>query len=81
MKNADQPAHPVHGGYEDDDRRNQIIGGGLTKREYFAAIAMQGLLTKLDHYDGEGNQAMSGLCYDAVSYADQLLRSLEQRPS
>ena len=28
----------------DFDPRNGITGGGLTKREYFAAMAMQGLL-------------------------------------
>lgn len=37
MKNQHTPAYPVHGVYENTHH-------GLTKREYFAARAMQGLL-------------------------------------
>jgi hypothetical protein len=32
-------AFPVHGGYEGDDPRNLILGGGMTLRDYFAAKA------------------------------------------
>ena len=45
---------------------------GLTKREYFAGLAMQGLLANpklTDDYE-------SPLMADAVSYADSLLEAL-----
>ena len=35
------PAFPVHGGHHpDDDPRNQIIGGGMTLRDWFAGQAL-----------------------------------------
>ena len=39
---------------------NYIIDGGLTKREYFAAIALQGLITKygVDYQDEQIKQAI-----------------------
>ena len=40
----DQPAFPTHGQTEGDDPRNQILTGGMTLRDYFAAAALQGLL-------------------------------------
>lgn len=38
MPDTSGPAFPVHGGYgaDIDDPRNRILGGGLTKREYFS---------------------------------------------
>lgn len=61
--------------------------GGLTKREYFAAMAMQGLIGKIwghvNGYDGKGNKPEN--CSDAnecahlsVIYADRLLAELEK---
>ncbi|MEP0868891.1 hypothetical protein NDA01_03645 [Trichocoleus desertorum AS-A10] len=47
----------------------KIISTGLTKREYFAAMAMQGLLA------AQGNQAKPS---DAVAYADALLDELNK---
>ena len=48
MKNANQPAFPEVnseiikiGG---EDALNTVTNGGLTKREYFAAMAMQGFI-------------------------------------
>ena len=39
---ADQPAFPF---ICDDVSKTQVVETGLTKREHFAALAMQGLLT------------------------------------
>ena len=38
------PACPVHGG-GGDDPRNKVLEGGLTLLDYFAAEAMQALIT------------------------------------
>tara|TARA_R110000764_G_scaffold22255_1_gene55664 strand:+ start:43 stop:216 length:174 start_codon:yes stop_codon:yes gene_type:complete len=45
---------------------------GLTKREHFAGLAMQGLLA---HYGSSDDQSYEIL---AVYYADELLKELEQ---
>lgn len=74
MKNADKPAYPVHGGgYYDDDPRNHTIGGGLTKREYFAAMAMQGMLASLSGISSDYSQ----IAHMAIEQADELLKQLE----
>jgi hypothetical protein len=53
--------------------RMECMQGGLTKREYFAAIALQGILghEKLYHSDGFMNP-----CIDAVKMADELIKAL-----
>ena len=57
MKNADMPAMPTD------------YWSGLTKREHFAAMAMQGMLSA-------GN-APANIGNNAVFYADRLLEALE----
>lgn len=49
--------------------------GGLTKREYFAAMALQGMLAdrRLYHPDD-----MESACSDAVKMADELINKLNQ---
>ncbi len=71
MRNADMPAYP-HLLKAGEVAKSE---GGLTKREYFAAMAMQGLLASEaggDHFDTEEGAAMC-----AVSHADALLDALE----
>ena len=46
---------------------------GLTKREHFAAMAMQGFLS-----DGVYNDDPAFLAKEAVSHADALLEELEK---
>ena len=46
-------------------------GEGLTKREHFAGLAMQGLLA---HYGSSADQSPEIL---AIYYADELLKELE----
>jgi len=72
MKNGDKPAHPV-------------TLEGLTKREYFAAMAMQGILANRElqvaiyedvkFYNTTPDNA---LAFHAVMEADKLLKQLEQ---
>lgn len=38
------PAFPVHGGYDGDDPRNGILGGGMTLRDWFAGQALPGVV-------------------------------------
>ena len=47
---------------------------GLTKREYFAGLAMQGLIPSTIEY-GEGNRSQAVL---AVTMADALLKELDK---
>lgn len=69
---GEQPAYPV--------LHNQAING-LTKREYFAGLAMQGLLSIFDSGNGlvpnfDNVQYMAKL---AVTSADELLKQLETK--
>ena len=71
MNNADAPATPVQFDYPDNNNTRQIeIFRGLTKREHFAGMAMQGLL------------ASEGCNWDvakrAKEMADILLEELEK---
>ena len=67
MNNKDMSIYPV---YEDTDTLHQ----GLTKREYFAGLAMQGLYAgdRDNGFDAEGVAAY------AVQTADALLKALEE---
>ena len=71
MKNADMPAMPV---VEFDDS----VGSkdGLTKREHFAAMAMQGLLSNLAAIRREGFRDAE-IEQFALMRADALLAALE----
>ena len=80
MKNGDKPAfpsvHPVLEGYSEDS--------GLTKREYFAAKAMQGLIASTVNMSGgvwlgvshpESNENLATV---SCVIADALLEELEK---
>ena len=54
---------------------NKIIVGGLTKREYFAAMALQGMLSS-DHI-----QIGKIAAINAIRYADDLINQLNEKPS
>ena len=67
MKNRDMPAMPIF-----NDSGSVVNNrSGLTKREHFAGLAMQGLLLKMGDYS-EGT--ISKL---AILQADALLEALE----
>lgn len=46
---------------------------GLTKREFFAAMAMQGMLARRQAWDDTGIADFAG---EAVDYADALIKAL-----
>ncbi len=68
MNNSNQPIYPIN---EDD----KVINLGLTKREYFAIKAMQGLLAA----DKDFLMKMEYTVRCAVSHADALLAELETK--
>lgn len=78
ITNADEPAYPVEVAYSGDTLRGQQTGSysgwatGLTKRELFAAMAMQGLLA-----DGEAmDVTIAQVALAAVQLSDALLAEL-----
>ena len=83
MKNADKPINPIV------QEENIGQGGkilmcteyGLTKREYFAGLALQGLIssfTEKASYGGWGTE-MEATVKCAIDYADKLLNQLENK--
>lgn len=64
-------AFPVHGGHGDDSR-NHTLGGGLTKREYFAAMAMQKMI------DFGSWDIREEVIKRSIDFADELLKQLSQ---
>ena len=80
MKNSDKPINPIV------QEENIGQGGkilmcteyGLTKREYFAGLAMQGLLALPDKGTfGSFDEAIEWICEVSVKFADELLKQLE----
>lgn len=72
MKNADEPINSVP--YYERVQGHRVTKNtkGLTKREYFAGLAMQGLLS---HF-GLRHESENLAHYSKI-YADQLLKALE----
>ena len=69
--NSDLPATPfTEEAYGDS---NTLVYAGLTKREYFAGLAMQGMLAASIT---TRNEEMA-TARDAVSQADELLKALD----
>ena len=90
MNNGKQPISPTmytkFGDGEDDYqplKDGQKTGwevkfGGLTKREYFAGLSMQGLLALQDKGTfGSFDEAIERICEVSVKFADELLKQLE----
>ena len=67
MKNGEQPINPVH------EDCKVYLGNGLTKREYFAGLAMQGLLAN-SYFSEEDEEEIAAL---SIAQADELLKQLE----
>ena len=89
MKNSDKPIYPQSENWQNDMEKHlafpkygspSIEGIGLTKREYFAGLAMQGLMVQAipgsHNSDSEGNNRYRAI--HAVNMADELLKQLEQ---
>jgi hypothetical protein len=77
MSNGDMPAAPAgkisikcpKGG--DPFGNYTKTANGLTKREYFAGMAMQAMITKFGH-------SCDMNCKQAIEIADELLKELEE---
>lgn len=86
MENRNAPAFPVEVSFQEDGLmvglqtgNNSGMAKGLTKREYFAGLAMQGLLAA-----GHGVTVKGTIVYDpenicggALKYSDELLAQLK----
>ena len=51
------------------------VNQGLTKREYFAAMAMQGMLSACNGFDNRGQKYLAEC---AISQADALIKALNE---
>lgn len=83
MKNSNEPAFAFTDNRSSSYEDNQCYYG-LSKREYLAAKAMQGILASVQHdenrrhYVNGMNLDVSLIAKDALSCADALLSELEQ---
>ena len=82
MKNSDKPINPIV------QEENIGQGGkilmcteyGLTKREHYAGLALQGLLALPDKGTfGSFDEAIEWMCEVSVKFADELLKQLEEK--
>lgn len=75
MNNANSAAFPCEQGTDPNGGWNQTFEPGLSKREYFAALALQGILSSMN----ENTYSPITAACDAVAVADELLKRLEQK--
>lgn len=71
----DIPAFPTHGQAEGDDPRNQILSGGMTLRDYFAAAALQGLIA----YSGNSSAYSDLQAKQSYKIADAMMAERSKR--
>jgi hypothetical protein len=87
MKNGNRPAHPLNGEKWQKQIDNGVSGeyfAGPTKREYFAAMAMQGILANpTETLENKSllqskliNSSLETVCKQSIKYADELLKQL-----
>ena len=74
MNNSDRAAYPLqlHKGETTDSITRHGPADGLTKREHFAAMAMQGIICR------PGSMLFTDIATEAVNAADALLAKLEE---
>ena len=77
MNNSDKPAMPIGEIHAHTDSSDTDYAG-LTKREYFAAIALQGILAN-QKYEAPRRNKFEGMGKDAVMAADELLAALKNK--
>lgn len=74
--NGNQLVNPHYVDYGPDDRGYTHYG--LTKREYFAGLAMQGIISNYFHQSQMSKGMNQAFANDAVALADALLTSLSR---
>lgn len=78
MTNANDPIKPLAWvKREDGIPELNTEGKGLTKREYFAAMALQGFISG-DEIKRTNRRTSESIAEGAVMYADALITSLNQ---
>ena len=87
MKNGDKPINPLKG--VDDiffnEKEESYIKEvkpliGLTKREHYAGLAMQGLLALPDKGTYSSlDEGIERICEFSIKFADELLKQLEEK--
>lgn len=68
--NRHEPAFPTQM-WDEENKEATWLDGGLTKREYFAGLAMQGMVSRGPYLPKE--------MVEAIKYADALLLELEKK--
>jgi len=85
MDNADMPAMPQN--FTRDSRGRLLVSmahegcGGLSKREYFAGLAMQGMVSNMECVQAgcpEGKRLGDYISEQSLLMADALLAELEK---
>lgn len=86
MNNANKPINPTTSQkineteffeYNLPNKEKQY--SGLTKREHFAGLAVQGLLSSFMHNAENGFYGKDVVVSTAIEYADELLKQLEEK--
>ena len=77
MKNGDKPINPV---LTQSSSLQNDTSLGLTKREHYAGLAMQGLLALPDKGTYNSfDEAIERICELSIKFADELLKQLENK--
>ena len=77
MDNGNKPAMPSDTFRFLCDINLEQCNVGLTKREHFAAMAMQGILSNSAMIDNVNEKALKWVSMEATQVADALLKALE----
>ena len=72
MTNGNDCAYPADS--------NTQTEGGITKREYFAAMAMQGILSNSKDWT-DSDRCLNWVSESSVKYADSLIEALNKTPN
>lgn len=86
MTNPNDPAHPQHGWSKDPETLERMKNqGGLTKREYIAAMAMQGIcangaIEKQAPFYKDSTPQSADISLWAIEQADALIAELNKEP-
>ena len=75
MENGKQPINPMPHVNQDGTIQHDVYFG-LTKREYFAGLAMQGILASPEQYSL--TNGAKDVARTAIDCADELLKQLDQ---
>jgi len=76
MKNKDLPAYPLPNEAAPFEKHSAI--DGLTKREHFAVMAMQGILSNSSMISTTDDGAIDWISVMSVKAADALLEELDK---